>query len=320
MSSITYRNGKFRVQIRIEQKYISKTFTRKTDAIKWAKEQEVLIEKGLLESTQIKKLSLSELLRQYESVKLSKLKGYAIEKHRINQIDREIGGYLASEITTPRLAEYRDNQLKNGHRVQTVIHKVGTIKRALKFGMENGFVKEIPKCILPSLKNARNRRLDQKDIERLLKTADEYLKQVVILLIETAMRRGELSSIVLADIDLDSRLVTLRDTKNGDDRTIPISIKALDSLTYLISHAKSDYLLNYSKEWLTEKFIKHCRSIGLEDYRLHDLRHEGVSRLFEKGLNMMEVSSVSGHRDLSMLKRYTHIRPATLLTKLDSTE
>jgi integrase len=61
----------------------------------------------------------------------------------------------------------------------------------------------------------------------------------------------------------------------------------------------------------------HCKAIGLEDYRLHDLRHEGVSRLFEKGLNMIEVSSISGHRDVSMLKRYTHINPRVLLDRID---
>jgi integrase len=68
---------------------------------------------------------------------------------------------------------------------------------------------------------------------------------------------------------------------------------------------------------LTEKFIIHCKKIGIENFRLHDLRHEGVSKLFEKGLNVIEVSSISGHRDLSMLKRYTHINPVTLLAKIN---
>ena len=85
----------------------------------------------------------------------------------------------------------------------------------------------------------------------------------------------------------------------------------------LIDNAKSDQLLNYSKDQLTDRFIKHCKSIGIENFRLHDLRHEGVSKLFEKGLNMMEVSSISGHKDLAMLKRYTHINPVTLLDKIN---
>ena len=52
------------------------------------------------------------------------------------------------------------------------------------------------------------------------------------------------------------------------------------------------------------------------DFRWHDLRHEGTSKLFEKGLNMMEVASITGHEDLKMLKRYTHIKPESLVARL----
>jgi site-specific recombinase XerD len=52
------------------------------------------------------------------------------------------------------------------------------------------------------------------------------------------------------------------------------------------------------------------------DWRFHDLRHEATSRLFEKGLNMMEVASITGHEDIAMLKRYTHIKPENLLARL----
>ena len=52
------------------------------------------------------------------------------------------------------------------------------------------------------------------------------------------------------------------------------------------------------------------------DFRWHDLRHEATSRLFEKGLNLMEVASITGHQDLKMLKRYTHLRAEDLVGRL----
>lgn len=58
--------------------------------------------------------------------------------------------------------------------------------------------------------------------------------------------------------------------------------------------------------------------IGAPDLRFHDLRHEAISRLFEGGFNSIEVSAITGHRDVKMLKRYTHLRAADLATKLDS--
>ena len=57
---------------------------------------------------------------------------------------------------------------------------------------------------------------------------------------------------------------------------------------------------------------------GIKDFHWHDLRHEAVSRLFERGMNVMEVSAVSGHKSLSQLKRYTHLKPADLLLKMNA--
>ena len=67
---------------------------------------------------------------------------------------------------------------------------------------------------------------------------------------------------------------------------------------------------------LKRAFIRAVGRAKLENFHFHDLRHEAVSRMFEKGLNQMEVSSVSGHKDLRMLKRYTHLDASKLAAKL----
>ena len=67
---------------------------------------------------------------------------------------------------------------------------------------------------------------------------------------------------------------------------------------------------------MTQAFERACKRAGIENLRLHDLRHEATSRFFEKGLNVMEVSAITGHQDLRMLKRYTHIRPESLVDRL----
>jgi site-specific recombinase XerD len=63
--------------------------------------------------------------------------------------------------------------------------------------------------------------------------------------------------------------------------------------------------------------FEHLRArAGMSDFHFHDLRHEAISRLFERGLNMIKVSSIWGHRELKMLQRYTHLRAADLVAKL----
>ena len=55
---------------------------------------------------------------------------------------------------------------------------------------------------------------------------------------------------------------------------------------------------------------------GIENMKFHDLRHEATSRFFEKGLNPVEVATITGHKDTRMLMRYTHLRAEDLVKKL----
>ena len=63
-------------------------------------------------------------------------------------------------------------------------------------------------------------------------------------------------------------------------------------------------------------YIRAVRRAGIENLTFHDLRHEATTRLFEKGLNIMEVASITGHKDLRMLRRYTHLRAENLAQRL----
>ena len=62
--------------------------------------------------------------------------------------------------------------------------------------------------------------------------------------------------------------------------------------------------------------MRAIRRAVIENLRFHDLRHEATTRLFEKGLNIMEVASITGHKDLRMLRRYTHLKAEDLARKL----
>ncbi|WP_026600192.1 tyrosine-type recombinase/integrase [Methylomonas sp. 11b] len=317
MATIRKRQGRYHTQVRKNGKSITKTFTNKSDALKWAKEQEVKIEQGTFTTKKDKEVvTLAFLLERWEKEVLVHLKSWEVERYKVALVTRELGNLPLEQVTSNLLVTYRDSRLRVASN-QTVKHELSLIKRAMKKGIEWNYVFTIPVVTSPTLKGqARTRRLKEKELSLLLSSADEYLQHVIVLLIETAMRRGELASLKITNIDLENRLMLLEDTKNGEDRTIPISKKALTAVQYLIKEAKSPFLLNYKKEWLTEKFITLCKSIGIENFRLHDLRHEGVSTLFEKGLNMIEVSSISGHKDLAMLKRYTHINPLTLVDRI----
>ncbi|KIM00530.1 Shufflon-specific DNA recombinase [Paramagnetospirillum magnetotacticum MS-1] len=141
---------------------------------------------------------------------------------------------------------------------------------------------------------------------------------MIILAIETGMRRGEQLSMRWADIDLDRRVVHLSMTKNGSPRDVPLSTLAVETLRglYAASDRHPEVVFNVSPNAVRLAWNRLRIRAGIPDINFHDLRHEGVSRLFEKGFDMMEVATISGHKTLSMLRRYTHLRAEDLAQRL----
>lgn len=141
-----------------------------------------------------------------------------------------------------------------------------------------------------------------------------YLRPLIALAIETGMRRGELLSIRWQDVDQIAGTIRILKTKDDHPRTIPLTPKAVEILTSL--ERKDARVFPVTTNAVRRAWGRLRRRAGLEDLRLHDLRHEAVSRFFEYGLTVPEVALISGHRGPRMLSRYTHLRPEKIAEKL----
>jgi integrase len=140
------------------------------------------------------------------------------------------------------------------------------------------------------------------------------------------MRRGELMGLSWADIDLPNRKAYLHDTKNGDPRQVPLTQDAV-AILITLSKDETGRVFPMSLVTLRIQFERVCvyakkqytenGNNPFEDLRFHDLRHEALSRLSDAGLNVIELSHISGHRTLGMLKRYTHPSHEAIFLKLD---
>ena len=198
MATIRKRQNRYHTQVRKNGISITKSFTNKLDAQKWAKEQEVKIEQGAFTTIKIKEevVTLEFLLNRWEKEILFNLKSWSVERYKVGLVSKALGHLTLDKITSTSLVSYRDGRLGEVSN-QTVKHELGLIKRAMKKGIEWGYISSVPFVTSPSLKGqARTRRLNEQELNLLLNSADEYLKHVIILLIETAMRRGELASLI----------------------------------------------------------------------------------------------------------------------------
>ena len=117
------------------------------------------------------------------------------------------------------------------------------------------------------------------------------------------------------NVDLKERVVHLEDTKNGEARNVPLSSQVIDTLKTL-PRSMDGRVLPTTAEALKNAFERARKRASLEHLNFHDLRHEAVSRLFERGWNIMEVAAVSGHKDLQSLKRYTNLKAKDLALKM----
>jgi integrase len=172
-----------------------------------------------------------------------------------------------------------------------------------------------------------------------------WLAPLVSLAFETAMRRGEMLALRWENVDFERRAAFLPDTKNGDSRDVPLSSKAVSILKELPYQSQEDDFLGVERNGLVfpispmalrkgferaiaraqATYASDCREAHLkpvtgflDDVHFHDTRHEAASRMADKLSNVLELSAVTGHRDLRMLKRYYHPRAVDLAKKLDS--
>jgi integrase len=177
---------------------------------------------------------------------------------------------------------------------------------------------ELGKDDKPKDGKPRDRRFVGDEYEKLKKVLDGEAQVALIVFVESAMRRSELLGLEWLNIRFNGGLGSARlvDTKNGEERTVPLSSVAVTALKTLPRGVKGK-VFKLTPAMLTHQWRAARITIGSPDLRVHDLRHEATSRLFEdKNFNVIEASAVTGHKTLSMLKRYANLNPDLLAKKL----
>ncbi|MDK2848823.1 MAG: hypothetical protein PWP34_2176 [Desulfuromonadales bacterium] len=322
MASINKR-GPYQWQVKIRRKGYplqSKTFETEEDAKKWARLIESEMDRGVfISQAEAEKTTLQEALERYKKEITPGKKGAKQEISRINVLSASplAPRYLAS-IRSTDIAKYRDDRLHD-RKPSTVNNELNLLSHLFtvakkEWGLEGlrNPVKDIRKPKQPA---GRDRRLHLGEEEKLLKTAPQKLRPLIVLALETAMRLGELINLRWENINLTRRIAHLPETKNDSARTVPLSTRAIKEFRALPRHLDGK-IFTYSANAASIAFSDLVKKQEIENLRFHDLRHEATSRLFEKGLNPMEVASITGHKTLQMLKRYTHLRAEDLAEKL----
>ena len=325
MATIRRRGKTYHVQIRkVGYPPVTKSFSSITVARKWTKATEADMERRLSVSVP-STLTVGDLLERYESEVIPTHKGNRREIYKSRTLRKNFSKIRLCDLSPSDVRQYRDIRLKTISPA-TLRRELAVLSSAINHASKEWeiFVSTNPVTAIsvPRTANARSRRLEADEQNRLLSASNGELRRMIIIALETGMRRGEILQIRRCHIDFTLQTLLIPLTKTDTPRTIPLSSRAVVSLREQISISgniapiREAPLFSLLPDSLSQGFRRLCRRLDIQNLHFHDLRHEATSRFFEKGLNPVEVATITGHKDTKMLMRYTHLRAEDLVEKL----
>jgi integrase len=332
MASIDKRSRKsWRARVRIpghDDK--TRSFNTRTEAQEWARITEAQLRSGVdTIPDAAAEPTLAQALDWYLEQETPKKKGKEQETRRIRAWKaRELAKLKLSQLTPMHFVEFRKQREADGCAGNTIRLDLSLISDLFKTARLDWGMPYLdnPIALLrkPKQGKGRDRRLSAGEAERFERALEACPKKLVRLTvrfaIHTAARQGEILRLRKTDVDLGRRIAIFRDTKNGEDRAVPLSKHALAVLAQLDACPNGPYMFPVTRTVITRAWRHILKRAGITDFRFHDLRHEATTSLFERGLSTMEVQKVTGHKTLAMLLRYTQMDVGHLVERLDATE
>jgi len=339
----------YRVRVRIKglpEK--QKTFKRLTDAKLWAQQTEAAIRRGEVQNVvaTAKGKTLADVITRYKREVLphkAPTTQRAAETY-LGHWERVLGAYALSYITPDTIADEIEalsaagdtrRKLDEGQKPnrpksrKTLKHYRDTLAVLFKHAKAWGWTAQNPMDgvnAITKIRDERTRFLSDDERGKLLeacRTSDnEHLYPVVMFALSTGARKSEILKLTLADVDLGRGTAILRDTKNGDTRSVPVArhlgdvlkdqkvkaaalyekMDAAPATRWLFPRADGLEPIDIRTAWENAR-----DKAGLADFRFHDLRHSTASYLAMKGASLVEIAEVLGHRTLQMVRRYAHL-------------
>jgi integrase len=331
MASILKIGQAWRAQIRRKgHKAITETFPTKALAQLWARRVESEIDaRKYSDKRALSDLTLGELINRYTE-EIGQSKQFGKNKTAVlASLSKQLGAMPIAELTDDRLTKYVRDRRAGGAGGVTIgidLSYLGAVYKTAKELWKLPITLDAITSARANMKHfgmstkshERDRRPTQDEIDRLCTYFDTKstlpMRDIINFAVASAMRLSEITGLRWQDMNEADRTITIKNRKHptlkqGNDQEVPLLGAAF---TIAMRQPKGDRVFPCNSRTISSIFPRACHAIGIEDLTFHDLRHEGVSRLFEQGYTIEQVALVSGHRDWKMLARYTQIRAKDL--------
>ena len=312
------KNGSYFIDYRFQgRRKREKIGTSKKLAETVLKKRKVQIAEGkFLDIQKQHKIKFSDLVDLYVEgyAKINRKSWKDCLTGQLNRLKNEFGEKYLYEITSYDVEKFKEKCVKEVSPA-TVNRALAILRAIFNKGIEwNKFEGKNPVIGIKFYKEqSRLRFLEKEEIKTLLDNATDYLKPIIIIALNTGMRRGEILNLKWHDIDIKREIVYLYDTKNGEKREIRMNKIVKDTIIKIKKHPNSPYVF-YNRNGKPYKCIRTafnnlCKKLKITDFRFHDLRHTFASHLVMSGVDLNTVRELLGHKSLEMTLRYSHLSP-----------
>lgn len=332
MASIKKRdNGAWRAQVAINGTRESKTFTTRAEAVAWAADRESSIRAGAAGGIVLGK-TLGDAFDRYAADVSPHKRGAKWEQTRLLYIGAcEVSGVPLrrvplADITPDIFGRWRDARLATV-KGSTIIRDMGLISSVLRVACREWrwcATNPLADVRRPANSKSRERLPTQGEIDALCqvlgfsggpaRTKGHAVAVAFLFAIETAMRAGEICA--LQEGDTNGRTATLRMTKNGESRQVPLSTRAVELLDMLPARGAGECLFGLTPATLDANFRKAKTRAQVQGLTFHDTRHAAITRLARK-LDVLALARMVGHRDLRQLQTYYNEGAESIALRLD---
>jgi integrase len=324
MATVVRVRNKYRAQIRLKGRSLSRTFTHRRDAELWAADQERGIVAGRGGGGIGRGWSLHDLIARYlRDLCRASVCAIPAARSRNSRGGRVTIGHVKLVDVTPALiSEARDRLLREPtHRGTarsgaTTNRYLAALGGALKAGVrryhcvDSSPMKDVEK---EREADTIGRALSADEIKLLLAAVEENdpeLRVAILFAVTTACRRGELERLRWCDLDLARGRASFLRTKNGEARTVgvpAVTVAALRDWQRLTNAIGQARVCVTQGDWLYRRLVAAATRAGLGDLRFHDLRHSALTLMARNGATLVELAQTAGHKTLHMVMRYQHL-------------
>ena len=318
MASIKKRGDSWRARVYVNHERDSGTFPTKAQAIQWAHKREAELTGGRLPDNTVK-----DALRRYATDVAPTHRGQRWEEVKCKHLEGDpLAAVRLPALKAGDIAAYRDRRLQavSGATVRREMNLLQSVFKRCRTEWHWLNIDPFADVERPPQPASRKRRVTQDEINRITlalgylgakpETVSDRVAMAFLFAIETAMRSGEILGLQWADVG--EKSVNLPLTKNGDARSVPLSLRARELLALL---PRTDPVFGLDSAQRDALFRKARNRAQIPNLHFHDTRSEAIWRLSKK-LDVMELARVIGHRDLKSLMIYYNASADELAEKL----